>query len=56
MSPQIIIFMEFVYSWSRMDSKKLKKFEKFPVGGLSTHKIQNTKEEMCNFTAQTSRS
>jgi len=31
MSPQIIIFMEFVYSWLRMDSKELKKYEKFPV-------------------------
>jgi hypothetical protein len=34
MSPQIIIFMEYVDNWLRMDSKELKKCEKFPVGGL----------------------
>jgi hypothetical protein len=33
-SPQIIIFMEYVYNWLRIDSKELKKYEKFPVGGL----------------------
>jgi len=30
----IIIFKEFVYNWLRIDSKELKKYEKFPVGGL----------------------
>jgi hypothetical protein len=34
MSPQIIIFMELVYNWLGIGSKELKKYEKFPVGGL----------------------
>jgi hypothetical protein len=34
MSPQIIIFEELAYTWVRIASKELKKYEKLPVGGL----------------------
>jgi hypothetical protein len=34
MSPHIIMFMEMEYIWLRADSKELRKYEKFPVGGL----------------------
>ena len=33
-SPHINIFMELEYIWLRTDSKELRKYEKFPVGGL----------------------
>jgi hypothetical protein len=32
MTPQIITFMELEYTWLRIDSKELGKYEKFPVG------------------------
>jgi hypothetical protein len=34
MSPHIITFTELEYIWLRTDSKELRKYEKFPVGGL----------------------
>jgi len=48
--------MESICNCLRIDAKELKKYEKFPVESLQTHKINNTEEEMCSFTAQTSRS
>ena len=33
-SPQLIIFMVFVYNCLKKESKELKKYENFPVGSL----------------------
>jgi hypothetical protein len=53
-SSQVIRFKELVYNRLKMDSRQLKKYEKFPVGGLYTDSTQISEEEKCNLTAQTS--
>ena len=55
-SPQIIRFMEFVYTLSSAHCNKYIKVPKFPVGGLYIHVIQKTFFEILILRPQTSRS